>query len=69
MLATPAIENNNTYVAVVNSKNDPRRLNSRACELDSIRLLNIEFLRCLPVPSGRGSYLAIRHLYRETVPE
>jgi len=37
---------------VVKSTNDPRRLYSRACDVDSIRLLNIEFLRYLPVPLG-----------------
>jgi hypothetical protein len=30
-------------VTVVKRKNDPRLLNSLACELDSIKLVNIEF--------------------------
>src|SRR5687768_16435198 len=73
MLITPVITKSTTYVAVVKSKNEPRRLNSLACELDSIRLVNIRSSvwhggprvsnsgtresANSPVPSGRGRLL------------
>src|SRR5437868_7227585 len=56
-------------MVVVNSTNDPRRLNSWACEVDSIRLLNIEFLRRLPVPFGSRELLAgLDAVNRQRVP-
>src|SRR5258708_7343343 len=41
---TPVITNKMTYDPVVKRRNDPRRLNSSRCDLDSIRLLNISIL-------------------------
>src|SRR5258705_3885848 len=41
---TPVITNRMTYDPVVKRRNDPRRLNSSRCDLDSIRLLNISIL-------------------------